>query len=68
MAKKADAAPPALVRVRALVPMWGGDDVVPIGMEYGLPEDTALYLESLGMVARVGVDAPAEPALEEEGG
>lgn len=42
---------PQLVQVRALVPMWGADEVVPIGMVYGLPSEAAAYLAELGMVA-----------------
>jgi hypothetical protein len=42
---------PQLVQVRALVPMWGNDEVVPVGMVYGLPAEAAAYLVELGMVA-----------------
>jgi hypothetical protein len=43
---------PGLVQVRALVPMWGGNDqVVPVGVIYRLPTEAATYLANLGMVA-----------------
>lgn len=43
---------PQLVQVKALVPMWGkNDEVVPVGMVYGLPSEAATYLAELGMVA-----------------
>jgi hypothetical protein len=42
----------ALVQVRALVPMWGGDDqVIAVGTVYGLPAAVAADLAGRGMVA-----------------
>ena len=41
-----------LVRVRALVPMWGGDDQeIAVGTVYGLPAAVAADLAGRGMVA-----------------
>lgn len=43
---------PALVQVRALVPMWGGNDQVIVpGTVYGLPAAVAADLAGRGMVA-----------------
>jgi protein-L-isoaspartate O-methyltransferase len=42
---------PALVQVRALVPMWNGDEVIAVGTVYGLPAAVAADLAGRGMVA-----------------
>lgn len=39
-----------LVMVRALVPMWGDNEVVPPGTRYHLPQAAAEYLAGLGFV------------------
>ena len=42
---------PAMVLVRALVPMWGDKEVVPVGTLYHLPVEAAEKLVGMGFVA-----------------
>jgi hypothetical protein len=49
--------PVAVVLVEALVPMWGDNEVVPIGTRYHLPAAAAEYLAGLGFVAILAEEA-----------
>ena len=43
---------PALVQVRSLVPLWGGNNqVIAVGTVYGMPAAVAADLAGRGMVA-----------------
>lgn len=56
-----------LVQVRALMPLWGASQVVPVGTVYGLPPAAATMLAEMGMVALLG-DPPGseDPPSSEE--